>query len=44
MAEHAEICFQAPARQTQRIQELHILAWHSICELVEAELVEEAHS
>lgn len=40
MFEYADICFLAPAEQTPRIQELHLLAWHTICEIVEAELVE----
>ncbi|MBE2268014.1 MAG: D-sedoheptulose 7-phosphate isomerase [Anaerolinea sp.] len=35
---YSDLCFCAPAEQTPRIQELHILAWHAICELVEAEL------
>jgi D-sedoheptulose 7-phosphate isomerase len=38
----ADVCFQAPTSDTPRIQELHILAWHSICEIVEALLTEEA--
>lgn len=41
MKEYADVCFLAPAEHTPRIQELHILAWHSICELVEAELMNE---
>ncbi len=39
LAEHTDLCFRAPAVDTPRIQELHILAWHSICEVVEAALV-----
>jgi D-sedoheptulose 7-phosphate isomerase len=39
MAEHVDICFRAPAESTPRIQELHLLAWHAICELVERELL-----
>ncbi|MGQ0811351.1 MAG: SIS domain-containing protein [Nitrospiraceae bacterium] len=39
MQEHVDICFRAPADSTPRIQELHLLAWHSICELVERELI-----
>ena len=39
LAEHTDLCFLAPANDTPRIQELHILAWHSICEIVEAALV-----
>lgn len=39
LAEHADLCFRAPADSTPRIQELHLLAWHTICELVERELL-----
>jgi D-sedoheptulose 7-phosphate isomerase len=35
-----DVCFQAPAHRTPRIQELHLLAWHAVCELVEHELSE----
>ena len=38
MREEADICFCAPAQSTARIQELHLLAWHAICKLVETEL------
>lgn len=38
VAEHAELAFRAPHPSTPRIQELHLLAWHSICEIVEAAL------
>jgi len=34
-----DISFIAPTPVTARIQELHIAAWHAICDLVEAELV-----
>ena len=37
----ADICFCAPARLTPRIQELHLLAWHAICEVVEDAIVAE---
>lgn len=39
MREHTDICFQAPADSTPRIQELHLLAWHTICEMVERDLL-----
>jgi D-sedoheptulose 7-phosphate isomerase len=39
MHEHCDLCFRAPADTTPRIQELHLLAWHAICELAERELV-----
>lgn len=35
-----DICFSAPAETTARIQELHIAAWHAICELTEKVIVE----
>lgn len=35
-----DISFLAPTPVTARIQELHIAAWHAICDLVEAELVD----
>lgn len=34
-----DICFCAPAGATPRIQELHLLSWHSICEIVEELLI-----
>lgn len=41
MAAAAELTFRAPSHETPRIQELHILAWHGISEVVEAELTRE---
>lgn len=38
---HCDHCFQAPSKHTPRIQEIHICAWHVICDLVEAEMVVE---
>lgn len=38
MVDLCDLCFRAPSASTPRIQELHILAWHAICELVESEL------
>lgn len=35
----SDICFRAPDSTTPRIQELHILALHSICEIVEATVI-----
>ena len=35
----ADLCFQAPSADTPRIQELHILAWHAVCGVVEAEMM-----
>ena len=34
----AELGFAAPSNCTARIQELHLTAWHGVCELVEATL------
>jgi D-sedoheptulose 7-phosphate isomerase len=39
MQDHCDLFFRAPAETTPRIQELHLLAWHAICELAERELV-----
>lgn len=35
-----DICFVAPAAITPRIQELHLVAWHAICEIVENNLLD----
>ncbi len=40
VADAADLVFRAPATQTPRIQELHILGWHGVCEVVERALVE----
>ena len=42
MRDHSDVCFCAPAESTPRIQELHLLAWHAICEIVETELTSTA--
>jgi D-sedoheptulose 7-phosphate isomerase len=39
IADAADVCFRAPSAATPRVQELHILAWHAICEVVEETLV-----
>ncbi|MEN9580904.1 MAG: D-sedoheptulose 7-phosphate isomerase [Pseudomonadota bacterium] len=36
---YCDVCFRAPSDHTPRIQELHILGWHSICEIVEERLL-----
>jgi D-sedoheptulose 7-phosphate isomerase len=41
IAKAAKFSFKAPEAATPRVQELHILAWHGICEIVEAALVSE---
>ncbi|MFZ5894347.1 MAG: SIS domain-containing protein [Myxococcota bacterium] len=38
IAKAADVVFKAPSTATARVQELHILAWHGICEIVEASL------
>ncbi len=38
LAERADVVLRAPSTLTPRIQEVHILVGHTICELVEAEL------
>jgi D-sedoheptulose 7-phosphate isomerase len=38
IAKAADLVFCAPDAATARIQELHILAWHGVCEIVEAAL------
>jgi D-sedoheptulose 7-phosphate isomerase len=37
-AELADVVFRAPARLSPRIQEVHMVAYHVLCELVEASL------
>lgn len=39
MHEYTDLCFCAPAQTTPRIQELHLLAWHAVCEMVERTLL-----
>lgn len=39
VAKAAELTFKAPDAATPRVQELHLLAWHGICEVVEAAMV-----
>jgi D-sedoheptulose 7-phosphate isomerase len=38
IANAADLAFRAPDAATPRVQELHILAWHAVCEIVEAAL------
>jgi D-sedoheptulose 7-phosphate isomerase len=40
LADHCDVCFAAPSDSTPRIQELHILAWHAVCDVVEERLCE----
>ena len=38
VAKAADYAFKAPDAETARVQELHLVAWHGICEVVEAAL------
>lgn len=40
VAKAGDYCFKAPDAATPRVQELHLLAWHGICEVVEAAMVQ----
>jgi D-sedoheptulose 7-phosphate isomerase len=37
---HADIEIRVPAERTCRIQEVHLLAIHCLCDLIDAELLE----
>lgn len=39
LKKESDICFCAASPDTPRIQEVHILFWHIVCELVEAEML-----
>ncbi len=39
MADFCDVCFIAPAPKTANIQELHIVVWHAVCDLVEKEMM-----
>jgi D-sedoheptulose 7-phosphate isomerase len=41
LRDSTDVCFCAPSDATPRVQELHVLAWHAICEIVEHALFEE---
>jgi D-sedoheptulose 7-phosphate isomerase len=34
----ADIAIRVPAERTDRIQELHVLCYHALCEMLEVEL------
>lgn len=38
LAEMCDLAFRAPSKHTPRVQELHLLAWHLICDEVEEAL------
>ena len=42
MAEHADVLLAVPLSLTPRIQEVHSITYHIICEAVEAELCKRA--
>jgi D-sedoheptulose 7-phosphate isomerase len=35
LGSRCDVCFKVPSGLTPRIQEVHILAWHLVCDLVE---------
>jgi D-sedoheptulose 7-phosphate isomerase len=35
----ADIALRAPAKETARVQELHILIYHALCEMLEVEII-----
>jgi D-sedoheptulose 7-phosphate isomerase len=37
LKDHVDVCFHAPSQNTARIQEVHIAAAHTLCELIEQE-------
>jgi len=39
MRDYTDLCLCVPSESTPRIQELHLLAYHAICEVVEQELM-----
>lgn len=39
ISDSSDLCFCASAQSTPRIQELHLLAWHAVCERVEQTLL-----
>ena len=38
MRQHCDVLIQAPASETTRIQELHVVTYHAICALLEERL------
>lgn len=38
LAQLCDTCFRAPSDSTPRIQECHLVAWHLVCEYVEASI------
>ena len=44
LAEIADTVLRAPARRTDRIQELHVLIYHALCEMLELEFFGEPES
>ncbi len=41
LAGMADVCFRAPSDRTDQIQQLHQLAYHIICDLIDDELIDE---
>ena len=44
LAPHADVLLAVPLSQTPRIQEVHVVTYHAICEAVEAAVCEETSS
>ncbi|MSR33165.1 MAG: SIS domain-containing protein [Gemmataceae bacterium] len=44
MDAEADLAFRAPSQETPRIQEVHIAAWHGICDLIERRVHERENS
>jgi D-sedoheptulose 7-phosphate isomerase len=38
MAEFCDVLMAVPVRNTPRVQEIHLLTYHSICDAVEAQV------
>ena len=43
MQEHCDMCLRAPSNETPQIQQVHIVAAHAVCGLVELDLFREAN-
>ena len=41
LASACDLAFKAPTKETPRIQEVHIAAWHGICDIIERRVHEQ---
>ena len=39
LAQLADVAIRVPAQETARVQEMHVLCYHTLCELLESELI-----